>query len=166
MCLELLGVVTVMLGLRETALLFKRPSARDLVAGWLGNRPRWHGRIVEAAGTAQLSFTLRGTGYVTSTPPPTATVEERLELLEKGLNTARADIAAASVRINDESRARTAALETERRAREQGDEESRKLTERVKAGGLYLEVIGVIWLALGIILATASGEIVRLLHLA
>lgn len=68
-------------------------------------------------------------------------------------------------KIADEARNRRSELESERQEREQGDNKTKRLIEEAAAGGLDLEVTGVFWLFVGVILATASGEIVELLNL-
>jgi hypothetical protein len=56
-----------------------------------------------------------------------------------------------------------ATLGAARRERELGDEKNSKLVQEAAAGGLYLETMGVLWLLCGIIFATASNEIAKLI---
>ena len=65
-------------------------------------------------------------------------------------------------RIEEEGRTRSRELELERSERAAEDEKTQRLLEEAAAGGLCLESIGVFWLVLGVVLATASSEIVKL----
>ena len=68
----------------------------------------------------------------------------------------------ANNKIDQTDRRHHEALQGESRQREAGDEQIRKQLEEAVAGGLHLELTGVLWIALGIILATASNEISKL----
>lgn len=83
--LQVLGLATVAFGLREVRQLFERPSAWDLVRDWgqrvaAAVRPRHH-VLVGASGT--VSITGSGTGRVRGKPGPDASVEQRLQALER-----------------------------------------------------------------------------------
>jgi len=55
------------------------------------------------------------------------------------------------------------ALSVEIRARQDGDEQSRKLVQEAVLDGLSIELAGVLSLTHGAVLSTASRELVRLL---
>jgi hypothetical protein len=112
-----------------------------------------------------VSLSASPTGFLahgTVSPPPTASLEERIASLERGLSRANLLIDRTQGRIEEEARNHGSALKSERRERAVGDARIQTLLEEAAAGGLYLEATGVIWLVLGVTLATASNEIVNL----
>lgn len=159
--LELLGIFTVVSGLRDKRRIFKRPSLLDHARSWLARRPRWGTRthtislsgIASAAafGTAKLSV-WRGAS-------PDASVEARLAALEANVETLRSEQAGTSKELQEETRKRTEAVDSERQARESADRDIRTQLETLGAGSLHLETAGLIWLVLGVGLATAPTEV-------
>lgn len=160
MFLELLGLGTVAYGLRETRKLFNHPSLLKTASQWLRNFPKFklETRIVVGAGHIKGGgATLSAVGSVS--PSASASLAERVILLERGLNQANVMIHETRKMIEVESRKHDSALDTERRGRELGDEKSQRLLQEAMVGGLYLETTGVVWMLFGITLATVSNEI-------
>ena len=164
MVLELMGLATVALGLRGTRSLFGRPSLLGVGRDWLKRFPRFRSEVRSVAVTANfpLEFDI-GSAFGTVGPAPTATIEERVAILEKNVNQIHLLIHETQRKLDQEAQVRQSALESEQREREVGDSKNKQLLEEAAAGGLYLETTGVFWLAFGIILATASNEFAKLL---
>lgn len=161
MCFELLGLITVVVGLYYTRKLFGRPGFLIIVRDWLKRFPRFKIDTHIYKGSGGIKFggaavTALGTVSVS----PSASLEKRVAVLEKGLENANRLINAIQQKVVEEARNHSSDLESERRERETGDESNQKLLQEVAVGGLYLEVTGVFWLLFGIFLATASNEIV------
>ena len=160
MSLELLGLSTVAFGLRDTRKLFSQPSFLLLAARWMISFPSFYRNVHIVAGTGH--FKLGGasvTGLATASSSASASLEERVAILEKNLEQSNLAIHQAQRRLDDESARKARAVESERQYRETADDKNRQLLEEAMAGGLHLEAIGVLWLFVGIILATASSEI-------
>ncbi len=161
LALELLGIFTVVSGLREKRLLFKRPGLLDHVCSWLARRPRWGARTqtlsaslfanAQAFGTAKLSV-WQGTS-------PEASAEARLAALEANVETLRTEHSETSKELQEEIRKRADAVDSERLARESADRDIRTQLETFGAGSLHLETAGLFWLVLGVALATAPTEV-------
>ncbi len=79
--------------------------------------------------------------------------------MEANLVTLRTELAEAAKELQEETRNRTEAVESERRTRESEVKELRMQLEGFGAGSLHVEMAGVFWVILGIVLATASSEI-------
>lgn len=162
MGLQLLGLATVAFGLRDTRKLFSQPSLLQLARTWLGRFPTFYREIRMVAGSGHIQLggaSVSGFGTVTSSA--TASLEDRVAMLEKNLNQTNLAIHQAQMRMDEEKQKQAAALESERHGRETGDEKNEKLLQEAMAGGLHLETIGVLWLFCGITLASASIEISR-----
>lgn len=165
MCLELLGLGTVAYGIRETRKLFNRPRLTEIARQWIGRFPKFKVETRIAIGTAHINLEGRATGTAIVTASLTAStpLEERVTFLEKRLDQANILIQETQQMVKEEFRKHTNDLETARRERELGDEKNSKLIQEAAAGGLYLETMGVLWLLCGIIFATASNEIAKLM---
>ena len=161
--LQLLGVATVAVGLHKTRRLFCRPSLAKIAVGWFRRFPKFGVETRIVVGSVSLSASPTGfLAHGTVSPPPTASLEERIASLGRGLSRANLLIDRTQGRIEEEARNHGSALKSERRERAVGDARIQTLLEEAAAGGLYLEATGVIWLVLGVTLATASNEIVNL----
>jgi hypothetical protein len=160
---ELLGLLLVIRGIRETRTLFKKPSLRRFAAAWLRSWPSWrvaaHVRVgVGHAAVGDMTASLRGTAEISAD----ATLEQKVEALRLQMKVLTDDVA--TVRADHERRlsAQQDELANEKRARADGDAAIRVLIDESIAGGLHLEAIGVVWLLLGIVLSTASTEVAKL----
>ncbi len=91
--------------------------------------------------------------------PPEASIETRLAVLEANIGTLRTEQAEIEKQLNEETRNRTEAIGSERLARESAVREIRTQLETFGAGSLHLEMAGLFWLVLGVVLTTASGEV-------
>ena len=162
MVLELSGLLTVALGLRETRKLFGRQGLFTGIWSYLTTVPLPWGTGDKQVILASAAISLGGAtlaGHATVLPGPNTPVEERLSRLENEV--ARLSGEAFQIRqsIDEAGRKHRQVIDEEATRREAGDAETRKQLEEAEAGGLHLEVAGVCWIALGILLATASNEI-------
>jgi hypothetical protein len=158
---QLLGILTVVSGLRDKRRLFNRPSLLDNVRRWIKRRPRWgvKPQTILVAGTGSISLSLSGKLSVWRGSPPDASVEARLDALEANLATLRTEQAETAKELQEATRKTNEAVDTERRARESAVTALRVQLEGLGAGGLHVEMMGVFWLVLGVVLATVPGEI-------
>lgn len=165
---EVLGIGTVVLGLRDKQRLFNRPSLFEDIRRWFARRPRWGAKkyapLVADAGiyaisdmSAKLSV-WRGT----STEAP---IEARLAALEANLITLREEQAGAAKEFWEATRKSNEAVDVERQAWESAVTALRVQLEGLGAGGLHIEMLGIVWLFLGVVLTTFPGEIAAVLAL-
>jgi hypothetical protein len=163
MLLELMGLTTVALGIRETRSMFSRPSFLQLGQDWVTRFPRFRQNARVIVGSADISVSAGSvSAFGTSNPAPTATLEERIANLEKNLNQAHLLIHETHQKIDQKIQQHQSDIQVVNRKLEDGDTKNKQLLEEAVAGGLYLETTGVFWLAFGITLATGSSEIAKL----
>lgn len=165
--LQLLGLAQVVIGLRSKRKNFGLPSLPEKALAWLKeirHRLSWRREqtvAVEARADVSLRADVaRATAIVI--PGKNASLEERVDALEKsvlGLHSADAQI---TKRVDDLNGSQQEDLRKERDEREEGDEENRMLIKKVEVGDLDIQWIGVVWLFFGIILSTGSNEIASL----
>jgi len=165
MILELLGVFTVVAGLREKRRLFKRPNILEHLRQWLGRRPRWGARTqtVIVTGTGNLSVVGGAKISVRQGVAPDATLETRMAAIEANLETLRSELTETAKELNDKIRNSTEALDSERWKRESAVSALQTQLDTFGAGGLHIEAAGLFWLVLGVVLASAPTEVASIL---
>jgi hypothetical protein len=161
---QLVGIFTVLKDISKTQALFKLPSFIAKAKSWLKRFPLRRNNIVIAAdatiiGTSACKFR----GDVTQGPSPNPTIETRLDVLEKNISLIRERISDIEREIYEEFHKTKEALKNEEQARQAGDNDVRKELENAETGGAFILSIGALWLLVGVILSTASVEIVEVL---
>jgi len=165
--LQLLGIGTVVHGLRDRRRLFQRPSLLSHIRTWFSGRPRLNpkphvihvasGNVVASGSTAKISV-WRGA-------PPDSSLDARIDALQANLETLRTEHADTSRELRDEVRVRAEQVDLERRARETAIGDIRSRVDTLGAGGLHIESAGLFWLIVGVVLGTVPGEIASLVRL-
>jgi hypothetical protein len=158
---QLLGILTVVLGLRDKRRLFDRPSLLENIRLWLDRRPRWEAKpqTFLVTGTDEISLADSVKASVWRATSADAPIEARLALLEANLATLRTEQTEAAKQIQAATRKTNEAIDAERRSRESAVTALRVQIEGLGVGGLHVEWTGVAWLILGVVLATVPGEI-------
>src|SRR5439155_20294170 len=162
--LQVLGIGTVIWGISETRALFGYPSIFNKTKSWLLRFPLVRRDIVLTAGTAEIALVgdqMRAHGI--SGVGPNATVETRLDALEKNIIAIHQRITETQREIDEEVHRAKTALENEQTARQHEDAAIRKMLEATGTGGVHISAIGASWLFVGIILSTAAPEIAEVL---
>ena len=166
---ELVGIGVVAYGLRDRWILFNRPTPLAHLRSWLERRPRWGGKsqIIASAGGGGVSTSAGlATSSVWRGVPAGASVEDQVAALEANIETLRGEQAEIAKRIEKEARIQAEALGVERQARTLAINEIQGRIETLGIGGAHLELLGLIALILGAILATLSTEIAGCLRAA
>jgi hypothetical protein len=163
MIFQLLGVVTVATGIRDVRKLFAKPSLTQELKDWLHRFPLPFRNVsVPITGVAAItevgdSLEARAwTGQV-----PNANTEQRIATLERQVNA----LASLFGGLEEHSRAGFGALreltEQERDNRQTADDALSRRLEESMVGGISLEITGVVWLSIGIVMSSASIELAR-----
>jgi hypothetical protein len=106
--------------------------------------------------------TLTGGAAIISTSPP-GTVDEKIKWLEKKLNELQLSCAASGDEIGKAERKLRAEIKQEIAAREAGELKAADQLKETAIGDWQLEIIGVAYLIVGIILGTVPSEIAQLM---
>lgn len=164
--LQLLGIGTVIIGIEKTRELFARPTLRSVFTKWLAERPRLGRTTVTASlnAGALAMVTGKGRGYVTNNPPAGATMNERLESLEKNVGLLNSRISGVQGELDTLERQQSAALRQERDARKMADDQLREKLEGLATGGFNISLAGAAWLFVGVTLSTLAPELSRWLN--
>lgn len=167
--LQILGLLTVAFGLRQTRRLFPgRPGVGERIRAWFAQlvsafrKPQPITAHVVAAGGA---VTVSGKARVRLGAGADAPLERRLEVFQQNLDRLQNE-------FDDEIRELSAKIgRIEQAVRKEADERKRaddgitRVIEEATIGGLNLEVVGLFWLALGVLGQGVPDEIAKLIAL-
>lgn len=164
--LQILGIVTVVKGLRDRRRTFNKPGLLRLFLQWTANYPRFAPKthVIALEGIASGAVVGSASGFVWHGVSDKATVEERLVGMQKNLDTVKQLVLDAQKEAQVEATKLHSKLKSERHEREASDRALGAKLESVGAGNLHLETIGVFWLIVGIILGTVPSELATLVR--
>jgi len=164
--LELLGVATVIAGLKDKSRLFNKPTIRQYIRASLSDFPKWPG--------ADLNITLQGISISASagmvgrlsvwSKPTDDSIEKRVAALERNIESLKADQAEAVQSLRTADDTIRGALKKEVAESRAAEQDLRTKVEGLGADGIHIEAIGVIWIVFGTILSTASSELAKLVQ--
>jgi hypothetical protein len=161
---QLFGIVCVVINLRSRIRLFGRPDLIDYLRRWWSHRPRWNRKkahILHAEpGSFKRSF---GDVQFWHGVAANASIEARFAALEKNVQQLKKRQESIENKIQEEFKRVTEIVDSERRVRDSQITDLRKMIEELGVGELHVEIIGVIYLVLGIVMAGLPGEIAYLL---
>jgi len=165
--LQLLGIATVVRGVRDRRLLFQRPSLIGHLKTWLARRPRLNPTPTIINASAACAIAAGGTAKVSvwRSIPPDASLEDRVEALRINLESLRNEQSETYRELCDEVRNRNQVVESERQARESAVSDVRSRLDMLGTGGLHIESAGLFWLITGVVFGTIPAEVASLLRL-
>lgn len=156
--LQIAGLGTVAQGIRQVRKQFGQGTLLEAVKKWWGRRD---GVVhLAAGGLVAGSATVTGAGLVSRRPAET--LEERVTYLERDLAQLASRVEAGVSDLRKELTASKDAIAFEARQREKETSELKSNMKLFATGGLYVSVMGLVWLAFGITLATIPTEILAL----
>jgi hypothetical protein len=163
--LQLLGLVVVAIGIRDTRRLFGRPTLTAAIRVWIGKLAAAFGPpLIRVSASATIAIESRAAGQGTVSTALTersSTVEQRLAELERANVEIRQGLREISRQVTAIGPELREMIDKERDRRVQEDLKLRRLLEDQAAGGLHLETAALIWLLIGTIVATISSELSR-----
>ena len=163
--LQVLGVWIVWVGIRGTRKQFDVPGSWAQTKAWMSSFPRIRGRVILASGSAIVSLSgMSARAHVWSGVPEGATVEQRLEAVEKNVRRVRDDLSAHQKEADDRVRAQDEVMKRERAEREAADKEIHEKIKETETGGLKLNAAGVWWLLSGTVCSTFPVELAHMLR--
>lgn len=162
MALQLLGVGTVIFGIRDTRKLFELPGVVDWTRAWLRRIPVFGGRVVNISGHATgAAFGVAGRLHGTVSAPPGATVEQRLNALEQDAKLVKARMDHVEKEMDRKFRDHEAKL---RQEQEERTREVQRINLRQMAahtGGLSISLLGAWFLLVGVALSAFAPDLCR-----
>jgi hypothetical protein len=162
--LQLLGIVTVIWGISLTRALFGHPSFAAKVLSWLERFPLRKRTVILGAGAGAVAMISgKARAYQSHTPAENATIEQRLDSLERNIQLIHERITGTEKEMDEEFRKTAEVIKSEAHTREAEDRILHKKLEATGIGGVHISAIGALWLFVGVVLSTAALEISNLL---
>jgi hypothetical protein len=159
--LELLGLMTVVVGLSETRRLFGRAplSARvmDRFRRLVGSFKRAEPIDLEASAGGMANA--GGELSLIHSAGPDSSLERRLSILEEEVNRLRKEFGTKVDKLRQELIRVEATIDRERQERHDEDLKTAKKLEELAVGGFHLETVGLWWLVLGLVGAGDPDEL-------
>jgi hypothetical protein len=164
--LQILGVVTVAIGLRDKRQTFERPGLVQLFRAWLRRFPRYspEPHVISTQGVASAAGVGSAYAYGWHGLPENATIDDRLATFEKNLDTVKRLALDAQKQVQNEALKTAKRLEDERREREDAHRALNEKLENFGTSNLYFETAGVFWLIVGIVLGTVPTEVAMIIR--
>lgn len=160
--LQLAGLLTILYGIVKTRELFGLPSLFSSALIRLRAFPRWHIPPLKITVDAAVgTMTASGRVSIRHKPPPDASLEDRIRSIEINFDTLDGTVIALQQQIDEAERTRAQVLDEERTIRRTEILAVRQKLELTETGGLDISLGGLVWLAVGLILSTASPELAK-----
>jgi len=162
LCLQLLGIGAVALGIRDTRRMFGKPSFLQSLRNWAASWPRFKPKVQHLSGSASLSIGSSASATVWHGVAPDATIDQRVNALEANLKSVESRLRSAEGTISTNERVLTSKLQQESQQRVTQITELHRKVEAASTDGLRLAAAGAFWLTIGVVLSTASPELLAL----
>lgn len=163
MGLQLIGVIVVGIGLRDTRRAFEdQPTTWEGIKQWWAGRPRFRPRHItlEARGVAIGVAGMSARARVTA--GPNTSLEQRVAILERGHAALFDEVGKLGDEIKQKIGELSNAMTLERSERQEADKGVKEQLKKAVAEGLPLGRVGAVCFFIGIIAASASPEIASL----
>lgn len=162
LCLQLLGIAAAALGIRDTRRMFGKLSFLQSLRTWAASWPRFKPKAqhISLSGTASIGASLSAS--IWQGVAPDATLEQRIKALEANLKSVDSRLHSAEGAISTNERAIATKLQQEAHERDIQVAELHRKVEAASTDGLRLAAAGAFWLAIGVVLSTASPELLSL----
>jgi hypothetical protein len=160
MGLQLIGVILVSIGLRDTRRAFEdQPTTWEGIKQWWTDRPKFplHHVAFEARGVAVAAAVASARMRVTA--GPNASLEHRVAVLEREHAALFDEVGKLTGDADRKIGELSNAIALERSDRQEADKAIKQQLKRAVAGGLPLGWVGAVCFFIGIIAASASPEI-------
>jgi hypothetical protein len=165
--LQVLGLFTVAEGLRRMRRMFGRPTLRAGAKDWFRRlvaafrQPAPIDLVVILESGAHMTGEVR----VRQSAGPGASVDQRLEVLQENVNRLEEELDAKIRELRKRIADVQESLKRESEERTAGDGRTARQIEEVAVGGLHLEIVGLLWLTLGVLGTSIPDQIAALLSL-
>ena len=162
--LELLGLITVAIGLKGKRELFKKPSFIENIRNWWKQRPVWKPVVVSGIGASMSGGDTCSARVSAWHGPIDNTLESRLVAAEKNILSLQVELQNFQQDTNAKYSKLDKVIENERQTRESSVQQIRTRLEDLAAKDISFEALGVYWLFCGLVFSSLPSEISILLN--
>lgn len=157
--LQLLGLAAAALGIRDTRRMFGKPSFLQSIRIWASSWPRFKPKPHHVNISALSSSRSSVSATLLHGAPPSASLKQRVDAIEANLRNVEGRVRDAESNISTNERIFKDMLCQETQKRIAQDQILHGKIEVASTDGLSLAATGVFWLAVGLVLSTASPEL-------
>lgn len=164
---QLLGLSVVVWGLSDARKLFRRSGIGRGFLEWcrtLGHvffPPKPKRAYVDVGGTSHVSLSAASTKQEHGVDD---SIEGRMKRLEQRIDSVDADIRRLHAEGQKDREVVRKRIDAETAARADGDQQLKRHLEEAVIGGIHIEILGLVYLFVGIVLATVPGELLAALN--
>jgi hypothetical protein len=164
--LQVVGVGVVAYTLRGRGKPFGHAPVLTFALEWIHRAPRFPPRTItlEVSGTASASASASADASVWRGPRLDQPIEAQLEDIRESIATLQGQVERQGSRTNARLSELQNAIDAERTQRSTQIQETKRILQEVATDSLYLEVAGVAWLVIGIVMATIPAELSALFN--
>lgn len=161
--LEVLGIGTVVCGLIKNLKLFEHAHPLEIIPKWFKRFPKF-GRPRTIVGSMNATLGLSDSCYAIGIASlgQNTSIENRVDFLEKQNIQIFDQLHKNRIHFENEFKKLSDALNAERNERESVHKQAQHDLREFAVGDVYIELMGIIWLIIGAISATASTELAKL----
>jgi hypothetical protein len=161
--LQLFGLITVAVGIRDTRRLFGQPHVMQWLRAWLSRFPQWRRPVIIEVGGAGIAVSGGRARLEIWTPmDATASVDAQLTALRQNVERLKEQLNQAEERMDAGFDKLSETVRQEQQARSKEDQTLDQRLKKAQTGGLHIAFAGVVLLIAGLFLSTLSPEIARL----
>jgi hypothetical protein len=159
--LQLAGIAAVLWDIRSRGRLFNRPSLATFLFSWLSRRPRFTPRPIQLSATAKTQVNSSATfGYlIVQGYKPEDPVDVKIDALRKNIEVVQEALQKQDVRLSQTVAEVANRVRQEEQTRASDLHHLNQKMAELGAGSLEVELTGIVWLVLGLVLATIPTEI-------
>ena len=154
---QIIGVLVVVRQLDDRLKLFRKPSVLSSIRNYWRRFPSRDTKNINLS--AHFSGALKGNARISVRRRSNSSLESRVEALEGEVEDLRRDIRVVEKALNRHKEDNRNSLETMREENRRSHESLERLVDEAVVGGIHLEWVGVLYLLVGIVLATTAPEI-------
>lgn len=162
MLLQLSGLATVLVGVFGVQRVFERPTYRQRFAAWWTLRPTFKQKHAQGSGVAVAgdgAFNIGGKSTGNFKSALNSDVNARLDAINARLEGLDTRIDGLDHRLDLHRTALDQAAERQRRASEAAVSRVDEKLLKTAVGGIDLQVVGLVWLALGLVVGSLPKEL-------
>ena len=155
---QIIGILVVLRQLDSRLKLFRKPSFLSSIKRYWQRFPSRHTKNINLSVHSSLGA-LTGSARISVRRRSNSSLESRIDALEGEVEDLRRDIRDVEKALNRHKEDNRNLLETMREENRRRHESLERLVDEAVVGGIHLEWVGILYLLVGIVLATTAPEI-------
>lgn len=162
--LQILGLCVTIGSLMSLRRYFGQPGLLALVVSWIKDFPKWNRPVSAISGSSEIRFSANAQATVWSNDDPGLPVEERIERIVKNLKRVQENANETTRSLNQLQDEHNAHKREITKKVEESQSEIRTELENLHTGDIIYSLIGLTWVAVGLIVSSFAPELHNWFH--